>query len=306
MSGVQTLAEGFESYERWITDPIPRIGLGMPWFDDHTNGGIARSEVMMMMAFSSVGKTTVGLNIIRNNPNIPVLFFSLEMNWRMVAARLAAMEQGTSTRYIEQQYKAGQRPTWLQGVVDKYRGFVCDDTPAISLKEAKDSFHRATDRIGTAPRLVVWDYLELISGGGLMGKAEQVDKAAQKLRDWTREMDCASIVLHQVGKGEGGAEALDLGSGRYGGFAPMDFVAGAFAPRLEKGISQSRYEQVKEEIHFQLLKNRAGQANPVPQKYRLDSQTMRITPWAHPVFNQQPTYQSELLGLPEEEDEESW
>jgi hypothetical protein len=275
----------------------------MPWFDEPTNGGIARSEVAMFMAFSSVGKTTFALNVIRNNPHIPVLFMSLEMNWRMVAARLAAMEQGTTTRSIEQQYKTVGRPSWIQTVADKYRGFVCDDTPAISLKEAKDSFHRATDRLGTPPRLVIWDYLELVSGGGLMGKAEQVDKASQKLRDWTREMDCASIVLHQVGKGEGGAEALDLGSGRYGGFAPMDFVGSAFAPRLEKGISQSRYEQVKDEIYFQLLKNRAGAANPVPQKYRLDPETMRMTPWSHPVFTQQPTYQSDLLGLPDEEDE---
>jgi hypothetical protein len=294
--GVRTLHEAFDDYELWATDPVPRIGFGMPWFDRPTNGGIARSEIAMFMAFSSVGKTTVALNIIRNNPNIPVLFFSLEMNWRMVAARLAAIEKGTTTRAIEDQYRSGERPTWIHEVAEKYSLFVCDDTPAITLKDARDSFHRAADRLGTAPRLVVWDYLELIGGGGLLGKSEQVDRASQKLRDWTREQDCASLVLHQVGKGDGGDEPMDLGSGRYGGFAPMDFVAGAYAPRLRKGISSIELSGVRDEIWFQLLKNRSGQSEPVGVRYRLHPQTMRVTEWHTPVHSQ--GFQQALTGVP--------
>jgi hypothetical protein len=276
---VQNLAQGFQSYRDWATDPIPRIGFGMDWFDGPTGGGIARSEIAMLMAFSSVGKTTMALNIIRNNPHIPVLFFSLEMNWRMVAARLAAMELPSTTKDLEYRLRNGDSIPELTAVQDKYRGFVCDDTPGITLRQADDAFEDATRELGTPPRLVVWDYLELIQSGGLMTKAEQVDKASQKLRDWTRAHDCTSIILHQVGKGEGGHEPLDLGSGRYGGFAPMDYVCGAYAPRLEKGITQQRYDQVREEIWFQLLKSRSGQSNPVGQKYRLDPSTMRITPW---------------------------
>jgi hypothetical protein len=280
---VKNLAEGFADYRSWATDPVPRIGFGLPFFDTPTGGGIARSEIAMMMAFSSVGKTTVALNIIRNNPAIPVLFFSLEMNWRMVAARLAAMEMPSTTRELEQRLRHGEHVEF-QRVVDKYRGFVCDDTPAITLKDAEQSFREATQRLGTAPRLVIWDYLELIGGSGLMGKAEQVDKASQKLRDWTRKFDCASIVLHQVGKGDGGDEPLDLGAGRYGGHAPMDFVVGAYAPRLKKGIDGAEYARVKDELWFQLLKNRSGEENPVGQKYRLDRSTLRISPYAEPMF----------------------
>lgn len=276
---VQNLAQGFQSYRDWATDPIPRIGFGMDWFDRPTGGGLARSEIAMIMAFSSVGKTTVGLNIIRNNPHIPTLFFSLEMNWRMVAARLAAMELPTTTKDLEYRLKNGDPVPELVAVQDKYRGFVCDDTPAITLKQASESFEDATREIGTAPRLVMFDYLELIGGGGLMGKSEQVDKASQKARDWARAHDCSVVLLHQVGKGEGGHEPLDLGSGRYGGFAPMDYVCGAYAPRLEKGITEQRFNQVREEIWFQLLKNRSGGADPTGKKYRLDASTMRISKW---------------------------
>lgn len=278
---VRNLAEGFQDYEGWISDPRPRISFGIPFFDDATNGGIARSEIAMMMAFSSVGKTTLALNIIANNPDVPVLFFSLEMNWRMVAARLAAITSGMSTKEIENHYRAGSRPGVVQKTVDTYRKLVCDDTPAITLKDSKDSFRLATEKLGEPPRLVIWDYLELIGGSGLMGKSEQVDRASEKLRNWTREHDCASLVLHQVGKGDagGGSKPLDLGSGRYGGHAPMDFVLGAYAERLNADISPDRRRAVQDEVHLQLLKNRAGMAHPDGVRHRLDHLTMRLTDW---------------------------
>lgn len=280
---VRDLGEAFSDYAAWASDPRPRIGLGLRFFDLATNGGIARSETAMMMAFSSVGKTALALNVIRNNPDVPILFFSLEMNWRMVAARLAAMEVPTTTSQIEYDYRTGQHPAYIQPLVDRYRHLVCDDTPSISLREADASFETATERLEKPPRLVIWDYLELIGGSGLLGKAEQVDKAATKLRDWTRQHDCASLVLHQVGKGdskESGAEPLSLDSGRYGGHAPMDFVIGAYAPRLGRGISPSEFEMRKDELWLQLLKNRAGTASPSGKKHRLDHRTMRLGEWS--------------------------
>lgn len=305
MTNVRTLAEGFRDYHSWATDPTPRIPFGIRFVDEATNGGIGRSELAMLMAFSSVGKTTLALNIIRKNPHIPVLFMSLEMSWRMVSARLAAIECGVTTRQIEDEYRSGTHPSYIQRVVDQFRLFVCDDTPAITIKDAKESFHRATDMLETPPRLVVWDYLELIGGQGLLGKGEQVDRASEKLRNFAREMDCANLVLHQVGKGDagGGSDPLDLGSGRYGGHAPADYVLTAYAPRLEKGLSQSQFRSVRDELYIQLVKNRAGQAQPTGVRHRLDHQTMRLSEWDEYEFTQpQPAVslyepEREVLGV---------
>lgn len=291
MSGVRTVADGFQEYSSWVTDPTPRIPFGLSALDRPTGGGIARSEIAMIMAYSSVGKTTIALNVIRNNPGIPVLFFSLEMSWRQVVARLTAMEYGISTQALEAEVRAnnGINP-YAQALSDKYHLFVCDDTPEITLKDAKGSFARATELLGTAPRLVVWDYMELLGGSGILQKTEAVDRAAQKLRSWTREHDCASIVLHQVGKGDdgGGFKPLALDSGRYGGHQPMDYVIGAYAPRLERGLSTIDYQRVQPELYLQLLKSRSGEANPVGQRYHQDPVTMRITEWGRqgPAFSQ--------------------
>jgi replicative DNA helicase len=302
---IQTVADGFKSYREWATDTRPRIGTGHSWFDLPTGGGIARSELGMFIAFSGVGKTTWALSVIKANPDVPILFFSMEMSWRMVVARLAAMELGVSTKQLEADMAAGNEPAGFQAITDKYRGLVCDDTSDISLKEATTSFEAATDILGTKPRLVIWDYLELISGGGLMSKSEQVDKAAVKLRSWTRNHDTSSLVLHQISQESGGYKPLTLSSGRYGGYQPCDFVLGAYREELNPDLTVEEFQRCRNSIHFQLLKNRNGQTEPRGVKYRLDPVTMTFTPWGQPYIATQPkyTYQSDLLGLPDEEDD---
>jgi replicative DNA helicase len=285
VTGVRTVAAGFHELSAWVNDPTPRIGWNMPFFDIPTGGGIAMSESCMLMAMSSVGKTTIGLNVIRNNPHIPTLFMSLEMGWRQVVSRLTAMEYGIGTQQIESELRAANGfNAYAQGVADKYRLLVCDDTPAISLRDAENSVRRATELLGEKPKLIVWDYLELIGGAGLMNKNEAVDRAAQKLRDFHRKVDAAGIILHQVGKGSntGGHQPLALDDGRYGGHQPMDYVVGAYAPRLNKELGEQEFRNVQPELYLQLLKNRNGGAEPVGRKYRQDPVSMRITTWSEP------------------------
>jgi len=283
--GPRNVAAGFGELSVWVNDPTPRIGWGLSFFDGPTGGGIALGESCMVLAYSSVGKTTIGLNIIANNPHVPALFMSLEMGWRQVVSRLAAMLHGVSTKDMEAQMKAGGGwNPYAQAVMDRYPYLICDDTPAITLKDAKASVRRATElNNGLRPKIIVWDYMELIGGSGLLGKAEAVDRSAQKLRDFHRdhEIDAAGIILHQVGKGSdtGGHKPLALDDGKYGGHHPMDYVVGAYAPRLERGLSKPDFDRVRPELYLQLLKNRNGGAEPSGIRYHQDPVSMRITDW---------------------------
>lgn len=246
----------------------------------------------MVQAFSSVGKTSLGLNIAFNNPEIPTLFLSLEMNWRMVVSRLAAMQASQSTASLELAVKLGEKPSVFQEVADKFRLLVCDDTSAITLKQASESFRAATDTMRAEPRLVIIDYLELVGGTGMLQKAEAVDKLAQQLRNWTKDHDCSTVVLHQVGKGVGGHKPMGLGDGRYGGFAPMDYVVGAYAPRLDPELPQNEQHAVQDQIWLQLLKNRAGAASAAGVKHRLDPVSMRLSEYHASVWT--PSYQEQF------------
>lgn len=296
MSGVRTVHDGLQEYLAWATDPRPRIPWGLPFFDGPTGGGIARSETAMLIAYSSVGKTSIALNVIRNNPTVPVLFFSLEMSWRQVVSRLTAMEYGISTQQIEADIKQHGYNRFHEHMTDRYKLFVCDDTPAISLKAAKESYKRACELLPEPPRLVVWDYLERIGGMGLMGGSERITQGTIKMADWHRDLDCSGIVLHQVGKGSntGGHLPLSLDDGKYGGHESMDYVVGAYAPRLDPELTESEVVAVEPDLYLQLLKSRSGAALPSGRRYRRDPISMRISPWTEP----QPIlgYQHQQIG----------
>lgn len=294
---------GFEDYRTWATDPTPRIGLGLPFFDKPTRGGIAKAECAMVLAYSSVGKTSIALNMIEQNPHIPTLVVSAEMSWRLVVARLAAIHTGTPTWELEEMLKQGTLPPQIVQTSNTFPYLLGNDQSEPSVKEMKTWVTEAGQKIGKPIRLVVIDYLELIGGAGLLGKSEQVDKAATKIRSLAKDCDCSVIVLHQVAKGDGsgGHEPLSLDSGKFGGHHPMDYVIGAYAPRLDRKLSEQQRVDVEEELYLQLLKNRSGKANSTGVRHRLSVTTGRLTEWnAQPLGGMgfQPSFSPAALGIP--------
>jgi hypothetical protein len=235
----------------------------------------------MVLAYSSAGKTWIGLNAIANNPGIPTLFFSIEMSWRNVVSREVAITTGIPTWELEKILRSGETPLPYIETGIRYPFLLGDDRSEITTKDMKQAVMEAGQKLGQPIRLVIIDYLELIGGAGMLGKSEQVDKAAQKIRALAKDCDCSVIVLHQVGKtdGSGGFEPLSLDSGKYGGHQPMDYVIGAYAPRLNPKLTEHQLAEVQDDLYLQLLKNRNGKAHPQGVRHRLDQTTGRITPW---------------------------
>jgi replicative DNA helicase len=281
VTGIRNVQEGLQDFVTWASDPQPRIGLGLPFFDEFTSGGLAKAECAMAMSYSSVGKTWLGLNCIVNNRDVPTFMASIEMSWRQVCSRLVAIETGVPTWDLEAALKAGGRPGQLMDTMQRFPLLVGNDASDQSVKSIGQSIEAATKRLGENIRLVIIDYLELISGNGLLGKGEQVDRAAQKVRALCKDYDCSVIVLHQVGKGSGtgGYEPLNLDDGKYGGHHPMDAVIGMYAPRLDKRLDPTERRSMRDVLYCQLLKNRNGMAEPEGKKYRLSPTTGKITPY---------------------------
>lgn len=281
MTGIHNVQQGVQSFVDWANDPQPRIGLGLPFFDDNTRGGLAKAECMMVMAVSSVGKTWVALNAIANNPTVPTMFFSLEMSWRQVVGRLTAITTGVPTWELESELANGRKPGQFFETITKFPLLLCNDSSELTIKDMSADIKKGSDMLGQPIRLVVIDYLELIGGSGLMGKSEQVDRASQKIRSIAKDNDCSVIVLHQVGKSDGssGSEPLNLDSGRYGGHAPMDAVLGAYVPRLDRKLTKQERDEVRTDFYTQLLKNRNGQSAPEGVRHTLNPHTGKITPY---------------------------
>lgn len=282
MSGIRNVRDGAEDFGAWASDARPRIGLGLPFFDDMTRGGLAKAECCMVMSYSSVGKTWIALNAIANNPDVPSMFFSLEMSWRQVISRLAAIRTGTPTWEIEAEIKrTGTLPMHLHETVNAFPHLLGEDSSEMSMKDMSAAIKRGGDMLGKPIRMVYIDYLELVGGNSMLGAGENVEKVARKVRSLCKDHDLSVVALHQVGKGSGtgGFEPLALDDGRYGGHHPFDMVVGAYAPRLDKKLTPRERANVESDLYMQLLKNRNGKAHPDGVRHTKSEHTGRIVPW---------------------------
>lgn len=278
---MKTLAEATQEYRVWATNPNPRLALGYPIIDERTNGGPALGEVVLFTARSQVGKTTFALNVIENlGGDIPAVFFSLEMNARYLVPRLSAMHTGTPTLDIENAMRAGRVPDAVVKTVQDHPWLAVPDKPAMSLKEAAIVLKEAEDRFGKKVKFVVFDYLELMGGTATLSTLDKIDQLTRRTKDFAREHDVVVLILHQVGRGEGGegAEPLDIASSRYGGEVAADYVLGAYRPCLRKGIDQQAYLTERWNFYMQFLKTRGGsELHPQGMLHHLDPFSMRLT-----------------------------
>lgn len=303
-----------EEHYRWATSTQPRIPLGWNFFDGATSGGIASGEVAMVLAYSGVGKTWIGINIIANNPQIPCVFFSLEMHARMLVQRLAACYCEVPTWQIEQDSATG-RSAALEKIVTDFPFFSVQDEPGTSLKDMAEGIREAQEAWhGVRPRVVVVDYLELVRTSGLLSSLEAADKVSREIKNFARAEDVALIVLHQVNSNEmarasgdrngdyrrvadNGHLPLTRKAARFGADVAADYTVAAFRPSLDPEMPESVRQARQNEIFFQLLKNRGGSTlhlGGVP--YQLDLDSWRIT--EKPNWDEHPTY-TESMAPPE-------
>jgi len=83
----------------------------------------------------------------------------------------------------------------------------------LSLSDMERAMGEVTDLWGQKPDLVVFDYLELLQGGG-----EDVPSKANTLKAWGRRHDIPLLVLHQTSRSSGAdGKRLTISSGSFGG-----------------------------------------------------------------------------------------
>ncbi len=268
----------------WCAGGHERIATGFPFIDTLTQGGIAEGEVALLMAYSGVGKTALGCNMALNDPTIPTIFFSLEMQARFILKRMAAICTSTPDRQIEAELRAGEKCLSLEELERSYPLLGIADKPAMSLKEMSQVLFDAAEHWSTMPRRVIIDYLELIGGIPSLEPVNAIDRVSRKLKDFAREHDIALVVLHQLVKSADPHKPIDIKDARYGGNVAADYVFGAYRPCLDPDIKHHMYEALKRDLRLQFLKTRGGpDIHPTGVEHDFDPDTMRVTPITEPL-----------------------
>ncbi|MBI3836449.1 MAG: replicative DNA helicase [Planctomycetia bacterium] len=171
---------------------------------DALTGGLHDSELVILAARPSMGKTALALNVaeyVTLQLNTATLFVSLEMSSVELADRMLCslaevngqrLRNGTISnddrrKLVEKAAEMSQAPLFV------------DDTPSRTITEIAATARRLKRKAGLA--LVIIDYLQLIEpDNGRDPRQEQVAKIARRLKGLARELKVPVLCLAQLNR----------------------------------------------------------------------------------------------------------
>ena len=171
---------------------------------DSLCGGLHNSELIILAARPSMGKTAFAMNIAENvaiGAKQPALFVSLEMACLELADRLlcsAAQVNGHRLRNGTISQEDRRRLVQKSAEISSSPLYI-DDTPGRTLTEIAAVARRLKRKQGLS--LIVIDYLQLIEPDNPRDpRQEQVAKIARRLKTMSRELDVPVLCLAQLNR----------------------------------------------------------------------------------------------------------
>ena len=172
---------------------------------DNMTSGFQPSDLVLIAARPSMGKTALVLNIIRHvamKKKRPSMIFSLEMSKEQLVNRLLAMESNINS----QRLRTGELgdADWeqlVQAVLEVSKSpLVIDDTPGITVTELRSKCRKI--KLEKGLDLIVIDYLQLMSGSSRRNenRQQEVSEISRNLKAIAREMECPVIALSQLSR----------------------------------------------------------------------------------------------------------
>lgn len=199
------LERGFTEIEKMFINKggITGIPSGFPELDAKTSG-FQKSDMILIAARPSMGKTTFALNLaeyaaMRSNKSIAM--FSLEMSKEQLAYKLLC-----STAHIDMlKLRTGDLEDKDWESIAKAMGplasakIYIDDTPGITVLEMKSKCRRIKMEHGLD--MVIVDYLQLMSGrNGSESRQQEVSEISRSIKALAKEMQCPVIALSQLSR----------------------------------------------------------------------------------------------------------
>jgi replicative DNA helicase len=171
---------------------------------DELTAGFQKSELVILAARPSVGKTAMALNMVRHvviEERIPVFFVSLEQAKIELAERLLVCQARVNSHHLR---KGTLRSDEMQRILDaggtlhKAKLFI-DDLPSQTMLRISANARRL--KLREDIRLVVIDYLQLIEPENRRDpRQEQVAQISRRLKYLARELEIPVVALAQVNR----------------------------------------------------------------------------------------------------------
>lgn len=202
------LAESFDRLDDLHKDKKKLRGLPTGFTDvDSILAGLQRSDLFILAARPSMGKTALALNLAHNVAMLskqPVLVFSLEMSKEQLVDRMLAMESGVDAMALRTGNLSDQdfeRIGQAMGTLSEAPMFI-DDSPGISVSDLRTKARREAHKQPLG--LIIVDYLQLMSGGSRFAssdnRVQEISEISRGLKSIARELNVPLIALSQLSR----------------------------------------------------------------------------------------------------------
>lgn len=187
---------------------VTGIPTGLTAFDRMTTG-FQPSDLILIAARPSQGKTALAQNIVAHvvlEKNLPVLFFSLEMNRHAIMHRFIAAEAKVNLKDIRTGFFRRDRWQDLTTAAARFAEspLFINDNPGMTVFSVRAIARQLMSRLRQDKKelgMVVIDYLQLLRGGGRQeNRQQEVSEISRGLKQLARELKVPVVALSQLSR----------------------------------------------------------------------------------------------------------
>lgn len=205
----EVLQEAFDRIDELHKDSGKLRGTPT-YFNDLDNmlAGLQKSDLIILAARPSVGKTTLALDMARQiavKSKIPVAIFSLEMSKEQLVDRLICAEANVDLWKMRtgKLSSTGENDDFSRighaiGILSESNIFI-DDSAGANILEIRTKARRLQMEHGLG--LILIDYLQLMEGRGYENRVQEVSEISRNLKSIARELNVPVIALSQLSRG---------------------------------------------------------------------------------------------------------
>ena len=266
----------FERINERINHPNELSGVSSGLIDlDKVLNGFQKSDMIILAARPSMGKTALALNIAIGaaQKSKGVGIFSLEMSKTQLGNRLLSTKSGVNSQYLNTGNLTDDDMNSLIDALNDLSGLkmYIDDTAGMGLLELRSKARRLKHEHGLD--LIIIDYLQLMQGGRAENRQQEISEISRGLKSLARELEVPILALSQLSRSvEMRAEKKpQLSDLRESGSLEQDADIVMFLYREEYYNRETDNENITELI---IAKNRNGPTTSI--RLQFNKETMRF------------------------------
>ena len=201
----KAVKEALELIEAIHSKSLSSVSVPSGYFAlDDLLGGFQKSDLIVIAARPSMGKTALALSMARNaaiDYEVPIAIFSLEMSTIQLATRLISGEARINAHSVRTGKFKAEDGAKISRTVHKLSKapIYIDDTPALSVLEMRAKARRLKSEKNIG--MIIVDYLQLMRGPGRIESRErEISMISGSLKALAKELNIPVVALSQLNR----------------------------------------------------------------------------------------------------------